>query len=344
GPSGVAGISCALDGAPGQWFAGASATIPVQGIGDHTLTCSSADNARDASGNAGWSAPASWSLSIREPTVTSVSFDRIADALRCSRNKERIHVPAQLVWVHVDHRRVRVRVPAQTRTVTRVHCHPRYIRRRVRIHGRLRIVRIPVLPRTVQSTSRRVRFGQSTTIHGWLGTAQGNALGGQTVSVLAAPDNGSASFVQEAVATSAANGDWSAKLPAGPSRIISAVYGGASSVEPSSGQVTLLVPASIRLHAPSRAHWGGKLVLTGRLRGGYLPPAGETVILLVRFGGREHDFAHVSVSGDGRFRYTYTFLPGSGVARYPFSAETVRESGYAYMPSRSRSEIVTVSP
>jgi hypothetical protein len=344
GGSGVAGISCSLDGAPRQWHAGVSATIPVQGLGDHSLTCSSADNAHDAAGNAGWSAPATSNLSIREPTVTDVSFHRIADALRCARTRERIHVPAQLVWVHVHHRRVRVRVPAQTRTVTRVQCHQRYVRRRVRIDGHLRIVRVPVLPRTVRSTSRRVGFGRKTTIHGWLGTAQGNALGGQTVRIVAAPDNGSANYVQEAVATTAADGAWTARLPAGPSRIIRAVYGGGAFVEPSQGQVTVLVPASIRLYVPRHAHWGGKLVLSGRVRGGYLPVDGETVILSVGFGGHKHDFAHLAVSGSGRFRYVYTFLPGSGDASYPFSAETVRESGYAYTPGRSRSEIVNVTP
>ena len=344
GPSGVAGISCSLDGAPSQWHAGGSANIPVQGLGDHTLTCSSADNAHDAAGNAGWSAPATWSLAIREPTVTRVSFDRIVGALRCARTRERIRVPAQFVWVHVHHRRIRVRVPAQTRTVTRVQCHPRYVRRRVRVDGHLVTVRIPVLPRTVRSSSRRVAFGKKTTIHGWLGTAQGNALGAQTVQILAAPDNGSASFVQEAVATTAANGGWTARLPAGPSRIIRAVYGGSGSSEPSSGEATVLVPASIKLHVPRIAHWGGKLILTGRVRGGYLPADGETVILSVRFGGHEHDFAHLAVSGNGRFRYVYTFLPGSGDANYPFSAETVRESGYAYTPGHSRSEIVNVTP
>ena len=344
GPSGVAGISCSLDGGPTQWHAGSSASIPVQGLGDHTLTCSSADNAHDAAGNAGWSAPASWTLSIREPTVTDVSFRRVANALRCVRTHERIHVPARLVWVRVHHQRVRVRVPAQTRIVTRVRCHPRYVRRRVRVHGHLRTVRVPVFPRTVRSSRRRVAFGRKTTIHGWLGTAQGNALGGQTVQILAAPDNGSASFVQEAVARTAANGGWTARLPAGPSRIIRAVYGGAASVEPSAGQATVLVPASVTLHAPREAHWGGKLVLRGRVRGGYLPADGETVILSVRFGGHEHDFAHLAVSGKGRFRYVYTFLPGSGDARYPFSVETVKESGYAYLPGHSRSETVTVTP
>jgi hypothetical protein len=155
GPSGVAGISCSLDSAPSQWHAGTSASIPVQGLGDHSLSCSTADNAHDSAGNAGWSAPATWNLSIREPTVTRVSFVRIAGALRCARAHEHIHVPAQYVWARAHGRRVRVRIPAQTRTVTRVRCHPRYVRRRVRVRGHLRVVRIPELPRTVRWQSSR---------------------------------------------------------------------------------------------------------------------------------------------------------------------------------------------
>ena len=50
-------------------------------------------------------------------------------------------------------------------------------------------------------------------------------------------------------------------------------------------------------------------MMIGHLRGGYLPIAGEAVILSVFFGGRAHDFANVDVSGDGTFRYVYTFLP-----------------------------------
>jgi hypothetical protein len=345
GPSGVAGINCSLDGAPAQWHAGSSDTVAVQGLGSHTLTCSSADNARDAAGNAGWSAPATWTMTIRQPTVTDVSFDHIANALHCARTRERIHVPAQYVWARAHGQHVRVRIPAQTWTVTRVRCHPSYVRHRVRVHGRWQLLRTPVLPRVVRATTRRVGFGRSSVIHGWVGTSEGNALGGQIVRILAAPDNGSGAFTQEALATTATNGTWSARLPAGPSRIIRAVYEGGPTVEPSWGQARVVVPASIELRIrPRHAHWAGRITITGRLRGGYLPPGGETVILLVRFGGQDHDFAHVAASGNGRFRYVYTFLPGNGDASYPFMAESIGESGYPYTPGRSSSEVVDVSP
>ena len=60
-----------------------------------------------------------------------------------------------------------------------------------------------------------------------LGLPDGTALGGQVVSVLTAPDNGLGQFTQAAVPTTAANGSWSARLPAGPSRLVEAYYAGA---------------------------------------------------------------------------------------------------------------------
>jgi hypothetical protein len=345
GPSGVAGISCSLDGAPAQWHAGASAVIPVQGLGVHAVTCSSADNARDAAGNAGWSAPSTSSLSIRQPSISSIAFSHLVNALHCARVRTRVRIPARVITVHVNGQPVRVRVPAQTRTIKLVRCHPRYVTRRVRIHGHWRTERVPLLPHTASATTKHIRFGSATTVSGWLGTTQGVALGGQAVGIRTAPDDGRQHFHQVAVATTAANGSWSARLPAGPSRIIEADYDGSTTVEPSSGRARVIAPASVRLSIqPRHVRWGQKITLTGRLRGDSLPPSGETVILSVHFGGRAHDFAHVTATGDGRFRYVYTFLPGNGFAAYPFSAETVRESDYPYTPSSSHEVVVHVTP
>ena len=345
GPSGIAGTSCSLDGAPAQWHSGALATMPVQGLGVHTVTCSSANNARDGSGRPGWSAPVSWRLSIRQPSISSISFSRLVDALRCARTRTRVRIPAHWVTVTVSGQRVRVKLPAQTRTLALVHCHPRYVTVRVRIGGQWRTVRVPLLPHTARASTKRVPFGASTTVSGWLGTDQGVALGHQPVRILTAPDNGQQAFRQVAAATTAANGSWTVRLPAGPSRIVDAVYDGSQTVEPSSGQARVSTPASLSLDVqPRHTHWGGRIVLSGRLAGGYLPGAGETVILSVHFGGRPHDFAHVTALGDGRFRYVYTFLPGTGTAAYPFSAETVRESDYPYTPSMSSQVTVDVSP
>jgi hypothetical protein len=99
----------------------------------------------------------------------------------------------------------------------------------------------------------------------------GTALAGQTVRVLSAPDNGLGRFAQAAVTRTASNGGWSAELPAGPSRLVEAVYGGGATLEPNtSGQVHLLVPAKVRLISiwPPRVAWGGTIRIVGQLGGG----------------------------------------------------------------------------
>jgi hypothetical protein len=63
-PSGIAQIVCSVDGGPGQTFAGASAQVPVNGIGEHSVACFAEDTAVDPSGAHGTSTTANWSLKI----------------------------------------------------------------------------------------------------------------------------------------------------------------------------------------------------------------------------------------------------------------------------------------
>jgi hypothetical protein len=50
GPSGVAGISCSVDGGPAQWYGTATAQIPVSGDGEHVAQCFAENNAVDVNG------------------------------------------------------------------------------------------------------------------------------------------------------------------------------------------------------------------------------------------------------------------------------------------------------
>jgi hypothetical protein len=346
GPSGIAGISCSLDGAPAHWYPGTNTRVPVQGLGVHRVTCWSSNNARDSFGNLGPSVPAGWTLSIRQPTVSALSFSHVVDALRCARNRERVRIPAHWVTVELHGQHLRIKLPAQTRTVTLVHCHPVLVRRRVRSHGHWRIERVVVLPHTVQASSRRVPYGAATTVSGWLGTSQGNALGGQLVQLIAVPDNGGAGFQQVATATTAANGSWSAPVSAGPSRILEAVYPGTALTEPSESVLArVVVPASVRLSIrPRHAHWGGTITISGQLRGGYVPPAGEVLFVRLKYNGTQIEVDHVRTGSDGRFRTTYTFLGGAGTAAYPFWVTSVPESDYPFAAGSSRKITVTVGP
>jgi hypothetical protein len=247
-----------------------------------------------------------------------------------------------------------VRERAHTQKVKVTRCHARTVRRRItrevtiRRHGkkvrvkRTRVVRVVLEPRTVFKTSRRVRHGHGTIVDGWLGTADGVALAGQTVDVLTAADNGRNNYHVAAVTTTAANGAWSARLPAGPSRLVSAAYGGSPTTESTlAAPVHLVVPAKVQLlsASPRRIPWGGEIRLTGRLRGGYLPRGGALVRLRIgegsavtTYGVREH------VRGNGRFTTTYHFGEGQASLHrsFWFQIASLPMGDYPYAPASSR--------
>jgi hypothetical protein len=360
GPSGIAGLSCSVDGAPAQWYASSSASVPIGGIGDHTLNCSAAGNAVDGAGNHAWSTPASWSLSIRQPTVGAIGFSKLVDALRCRRVIERVTIPAHWVTVHRRHGTIRIRERAHTQKVKVTHCHPRIVHRRITVWvtvkdgaqprrvKRKKTIRVVELPHVVSHDSRRVAHGRTTVVNGWLGMANGTALGGQRVVVLTAPDNGLGHFSQAAVATTASNGSWSAELPAGPSRLVEAVFAGASTLEPTtSDQVHVLVPGVVKLISvsPRRVPWGGSVRIVGRLVGGYLPSGGALVRLRIGFGASYTTYGvQEHVTGDGRFSTRYTFGIGdpSIYRSYWFQIASLPMGNYPWQPAASRRVPVVV--
>jgi hypothetical protein len=356
GPSGVDGISCTVDGGPAHWYPGAHAQVPVAGVGTHTVRCYSADNAVASNGYHGVSSEASFSMQIGVPTVSAIAFFRVADRLRCHRATERVIVPAH--WVTVHGHRVHRRAHGKTERVTK--CHPRTVLERrlvsvkVRRHGRIarvkrvEFVRVVVLPHVVGQTIRRVGHGKTTTVSGWLGTYNGVALGGQTVEVLTAPDDGQDAFAPTTTATTASNGSWTATLPAGPSRLVEADYAGGGNAQGSlSGTVTEVVPAKLKLITiyPRKVAWGHTIHIVGQLDGGYLPPGGALVRLRIGLGSAYTTYGiHEHVGGDGRFTTTYTFGVGdaSVLRSYWFQIASLPMGDYPYAPANSRKLSVLV--
>ena len=360
GPSGVLGISCSVDNAPAHWYPSSTAQVPVAGVGEHSVTCQAANNARDANGNPNWSAGASWSMKIGDPTVSGIAFGHIVNAPRCKRVKERVKVPARWVTVRRHHKLVKVKRRAHSKLEKVTKCHPRTaikrvaVRVRVRRHGKTVWVirhkrkRVVLLPHVKNSNHLRVGHGKPATVSGWLGTYTGVALAGQSVTVLAAPDNGLGQFTPVATAITAPNGTWSAQLPAGPGRLVEAAFGGGPTTEPSvSAQVRLIVPAKVKLLSatPRRVAWGGTVRLVGELVGGYLPPDGALVRLRIGQGSAQTTYGvHEHVGGDGRFTTTYTFGQGlAGVHRtYWFDVASLPTGDYPFAPARSRRLTVQV--
>ena len=359
GPSGVAGLSCSLNSAPSQWYPGPSARVAVANLGPNSVTCSAANNALDAARSPAWSAPASWNLSIRQPTVSALSFgSRIINALRCGRAKERVNVPAKWVTVRRNGKPVKVKRRAHTKVVNVVRCHPRVVLVRVRVkikgHWRWEHKKQVRPPRTIQLSTKRTRHGATAKIVGWLGTSDGVALAGQTVRILTAPNNGLNAYTQAAVTTTAQDGVWSATLPAGPSRLVEAVYDGANTVEPAtSGQVRLIVPALVTLNiSPRRTHWWhsphspGTIRISGRVLGGYIPGADQQLLRLrigvVGIPGVQSTIGIPDIARDGRFHTTWTPAPGNGTVHFWFAVSTLHEADFPFSPGNSRRVDVTV--
>ena len=353
--SGIMEIDCRVDGGANQRYLehGAqrpSVPVAVTGIGTHSIWCTAANASRGQDGSLGWATTAAHTtLKIGQPAIAGISFVNVVNKLRCARVTRRVRIPGRR---------------AHTKVVKVMRCHPRVVRRRVTVwktvrrHGRKvrvkrkKLVRVVLPPRIVNSSTRRVRYGAGTTVNGWLGTPSGTPLAGQTVRVLTAPDNGQGQFSQAATAVTAANGGWAADLPAGPSRLVEATYDGTPSTEAAaSGQARLVVPSKLAVKIkPARVRWGSKIVISGRILGGYIPsnPQAVSQLLRLRIGIRGIHISQTAgipdVDRAGNFRTSYCFGTGRGVVHYWFSVSTLREVDYPFHPATSRRIPVRVGP
>ena len=130
-------------------------------------------------------------------------------------------------------------------------------------------------------------------------------------------------------------------MPAGPSRLIEAAYGGTSGLLPTtSTPVELDVPAQIKLTVTPRIlPWRDTVTLRGHLAGGYVPADGVALRLLIRLPHRKRVYEPVPfrTNGAGTFRVRWSWGAGAGVASYSFAvATTSNESDYPYAAARSR--------
>ena len=207
-----------------------------------------------------------------------------------------------------------------------------------------KVRRVALLPHTVQKATRRVGHGKATTVSGFLEVANGTALSGRQVQILSAPDNGLGQFTPMASVATGANGTWTAKVPAGPSRLIEAVYAGDTTTEPAtSALVKLIVPARVRIKiTPRIIPWGSVLRITGRVLGGYVPTNSNLLRLNVGIGRIGHLEGLPEIQPNGRFVIVWRFNAGHGVLHPWFSVGTLSESAFPYAPGSSKRVIVTL--
>jgi hypothetical protein len=350
GPSG-ANIFCSVDGGAEVEYPGPTARVPVSGLGGHQVSCYATNNAIDATGTPLRSGTDTFDLSIRQPTAEAVSFAKIV-GLHC--HKVTVHTRVRGRERTVKRHGKTVEIPGRIRTVTRHvrDCGGRVIRKLVTVtvarHGKIvkerKVVKVIVPPHTVTKTTIRVRYGRATTVSGFLALTSGTPLGGRTVQIVAAPNNGQGQFAPIAAATTTASGTWTARIPAGPSRLVEAIYGGDNTTEPAiSTIVKTFVPARVTIRiAPRTVPWGSEIRVTGRVLGGYVPTDSNLLRLNVGIGRIGQLEGLPQIQPDGRFVILWKFNQGRGVLHPWFSVGTLSETAFPFSPSDSKRVVVTV--
>jgi hypothetical protein len=194
--------------------------------------------------------------------------------------------------------------------------------------------------------SRIVRYGRTVLLSGRLTGGGGWPLPGTQVRIVERFDGGLPA-TRESTVRSGANGDFAARLPAGPSREVLAVFDGSPTLaRAASRPLRLAVRSSVRLRASStEARVGGApLVFRGQVAAasGTIPPGGVSVQLQFRVGRLAwSEFRTVRTDDRGRFRYTYRFSDDdSRGVRFQFRAYVSAQSDWPYEPGSSRPVIV----
>lgn len=197
-----------------------------------------------------------------------------------------------------------------------------------------------------QPTSDRVPHGSSVVVAGRVTTAPRVAPAGATITILAAPASNPLALRRVTTARVGSGGGWSARVPAGPSRVVMATFAGTALIEPTiSNLITETVPAKIIVSVtPRRLHWGGVIHISGRLLGGYVPASGEAVSLYAGWRGGSAYIKPLYSDSAGRFSGAFRFLHGGGTQTYSIWATSARESDYPYAPASSNRISVTVGP
>ena len=163
--------------------------------------------------------------------------------------------------------------------------------------------------------------------------------------ILTAPNNGQGQFTAATATTTAADGAWSAAI--GPVlTLVEAVYGGSAALLPAtSTPVELNVPARISLSVSAHVvPWDRIVTLRGHLDGGYVPPDGVALRLLIDLPDRTRPYEPLAFRTDaeGNFVIHWSWGTGSGVVTYPLAvATTATESDFR---SRHREVRGSASP
>src|SRR5262249_49092614 len=139
-----------------------------------------------------------------------------------------------------------------------------------------------------------LRYGQARTIRGTVVDAAGRPVPGATLALLTQVRRSGAQVRAGSTPIVAGqDGSFVYRIPKGPSRLVTFGWrsSAASSLLTCSAQLRVNVRAPVSLRAAPRAVGvGGRVRLSGRLRGGYVPGRGRVVDLQAHERGRWRTF------------------------------------------------------
>ena len=191
--------------------------------------------------------------------------------------------------------------------------------------------------------TRTVPVGGGVRLGGRLVAATGAALGGAPVRIVERFPSGTPARVRASTVWTAPDGTFSARLDPGPSREITASFGGDRRLARTAGRtLRLRVRSAVRLSAGATvAEVGGApIVFHGRVAAfpGAIPDDGLAVQMQFRLPGiRWTEFRSVQTDSRGRFRLAYRFSDDdSRGVRFHFRAHVPAQAAWPYAPGGSR--------
>lgn len=187
-------------------------------------------------------------------------------------------------------------------------------------------------------------------VAGRITAADGNPMPGATVTVEQTFDRGASRRNIRRLVRADGSGGFTARIADGPSRTVTARYGGDPvNRAAASGGVRLIARDRITFRtSPALLLNGGTAVMSGRVRGrGAAQPAGGKLVAIQYFDpsrGRWRPVEVIRADGRGRFRYRYRFRTISYAQKILFRAVSLPESGWPFRTTASKRLGVVVYP
>jgi hypothetical protein len=190
-----------------------------------------------------------------------------------------------------------------------------------------------------------LRFGQDATVTGLLQTADGTPVAGAVVQVSEQATGWQPHLL--GTVTSNAQGEFRYTITPGPSRAISFTYPGSATMRPSLGTTRVRVVGQTRITVGGQARAGGRLRISGRVLGGYIPSGGVLVQLQYLIVGLSPGWGsfHTPVRTDDQGRWSVTFPVAGGAAGHTYLLRALVESqgAWPYMTTHSDAIARTVT-